>query len=92
MNDLTQLIGEFLRTVPSGTIVDAHTVIEHLRKNGGDAYLDGYRHGEGVASYHSRISRMIEDFTETVLTRISGGSHSENTHGNLTDNACWRRN
>lgn len=91
MNDLKQLIGEFLLTVPSGTIIDAHTVIEHLVKNCGDAYLDGYRNGGGVASYHSRISRMVGDFDGTLLTRI-GGSHSENMHGNLSGNACWRRN
>lgn len=30
MNDLKQLIGEFLQTVPSGTIIDAHTVIDTL--------------------------------------------------------------
>ena len=92
MNNLKQLIGEFLQTVPSGTIIDAHTVIGHLAKDCGDAYLEGYRNGEGAASYHSRISRMVGEFDGTLLTRIAGESHSENVHGNLTDNACWRRN
>ncbi len=91
MNDLKHLIGEFLQTVPSGTIIDAHTVIEHLARNCGDAYLDGYKHGEGTASYHSRISRMIEEYAGILLTRIAGESHSENIHGSLSGNACWRR-
>ena len=92
MNDLKQLIGEFLQTVPSGTIIDAHTVIEHLVRNCGDAYLEGYKHGEGAASYHSRISHMVGEFDGTLLTRITGESYSENIHGKLTGNACWRRN
>ena len=92
MNELSQLIRDFIQTIPSGLIIDAHTVIEHLAKNCGDAYLDGYSNGEGAAHYHSRISKMIGSSCEELLTRIDCDCYSENMHCGSNRNACWKRN
>ena len=89
MNDLKQLIGEFLQTVPSGTIIDAHTVINFLWARHSDVYLACHPNGMAMSAFHSRISSTIDSFDGELLRALANESFSRTLSGSYTANKCW---
>lgn len=55
--------------IPSGCIFDAHSIIEYLIQYQSDIYLSSYTPGHTTATYHSWISRVIDEFSGNILQR-----------------------
>ncbi len=89
MNNLKQLIGEFLQTVPSGTIIDAHTVINFLWERHSDVYLACHPNGLAMKSFHGIISGAIDSFDGELLRALPNESFSRTLSGSYTANKCW---
>lgn len=76
--------------IPKGFIFDAHSIIEYLIQNQSDIYLSSYKNGWTTDYYHSKISKEIAHFEDTILKR-AGQSWSLNIHKKFSPNVCWTK-
>lgn len=73
-----------------GCIFDAHTIINYLIQNNSEVYLPEHQNNWRTEYYHSVISKMIDEFSNSLIERLDD-SWSRNIHMNYTENACWRK-
>ena len=93
MDRMKAIIADFIRRgIPAGHIFDAHTVIDYLILNHSDEY-HSYRYAdETTEHFHSRISKLIDSFDSSLITRLDRNSLSKNIRDNFTTNTCWLKN
>lgn len=90
--NLENQIRTFISEVPHGCIFDAHAVIFYLLENHPDEYLRFHAVEEPVNSFHSRISRAVDKFTDNgTIERVIAESYSKTITGNYLANACWKK-
>lgn len=77
--------------IPKGCIFDAHTIIEYLIQNESDTYLSSHEKGWETKSYHSMISKTIDNFSKGDNHHIKkvGNCWSMNIHKKFSKNTCW---
>lgn len=89
---LENQIRTFISEVPHGCIFDAHALIAYLLENYPDDYLRFHAADEPINSFHSRISRAVENFADNVMIeRVASDSYSKTITGNYRPNACWKK-
>ena len=91
MEDVIQRIIE--TKIPNECVFDAHTIIEYLIQNESDIYLSSHEHGWKTKSYHSIISKTIDNFSsgDNRLVKRIGDCWSMNIHKKFSKNTCWRK-
>lgn len=80
--------------MPKGRIFDSHTVIQFLREKHPEVYLQAYQGEATVKSFHSRLAKEIEAFTQPEkgeLIKRVGNAWSKNIHNNYSTCACWQK-
>ena len=89
MNEqLKRDIAEIINAIPTGTIFDAHFVIQQLFFNYSDDYMENLARYQQVRTFHSAISREI---VTQYGAYLENESYSNNIHNTPSPNKCWRK-
>lgn len=89
-SSIEAIIGE----MPKGCIFDSHTMIQFLMEKNTEVYLQAYKGEATVESFHSRLAKEIEAFTQPEkgeLIKRVGDAWSKNIRNNYSTCACWQK-
>ncbi|GHV79058.1 hypothetical protein AGMMS49944_08490 [Spirochaetia bacterium] len=86
------VIQGIISKIEAGVIFDAHTIIEKLIQEHSDVYLSSYSNNKSTELYNSQISKIIDSFDGSLITRMPGESWSKNIRDNFSNCAYWKKN
>lgn len=87
-----ECIEKILNEIEKGVMFDSHFVIERMRQDYSDEYINfvaqSAGNGEPTLNAHQRIGQAIKQF-ENLVQKQETPSLSFNIHGNISKCALW---